>query len=144
MPPLALRIEAVGDVPEELMQELAGFEARPQPDMTVLRGRVADTAALWGVLHRLHRARLELRSVESVDVPESLRPVRVGPAERVVRIELAGHAAGLVQMAVACDELYETPHSTTMLLRVTGEDDLFRVLSQFERLALDVRGIDVY
>lgn len=144
MPPLALRIEAVGDVPQELLQELGAFEARPLPDMTVLRGRVPDAAALWGVLHRLHRARLLLRSVESVDVPESLGPVPPGPAERVVRIELAGHAAGVVQMALSCDELYVTPHSTTLLLRVGSEDDLFRVLSQLERLALDVRGIDVY
>lgn len=144
MPPLALRIEAVGDVPEELMQELGGFEAHRLPDMTVLRGPVEDAAALWGVLHRLHRARLELRSVESVDVPGSRDRSHAGPAERIVRIELAGHAAGLVQSAVTCDEIYVTPHSTTLVVRVVSDDDLFRVLSRLEQLALDVLGIDVY
>lgn len=144
MPPLDVCIEVVAALPDDLRGELAGFEVRPLQGGTSLRGRVEDSAALWGVLHRLHRARLQLRSVVSVAARNITDARPDAPTtERVVRIEVAGHAAGVIQMALRCDQLYLTPPSTTLVLRVADEDDLFRVLSRIEGLALEVRRIDV-
>ena len=61
--PLDIRIHADGEVPPEVTAELGGLVASRVPGGTLLQGTVVDAAELWGVLHRLHRAGLRLRSV---------------------------------------------------------------------------------
>ncbi len=144
MPPLDVSIEVAAQLPDGLVAELAGFETWPLIGCFALRGRVADAAGLWGVLHRLHRSGLPLRSVVSVPARDVAAAPPAGKRPRRVRIELAGHAAALIEMALDCDELHLTPPAaTTIVLRVADDEELFRVLCQLEDLALDVRRIEV-
>lgn len=144
--PIDLRIEAVGDVPPDVLAELEGFEADLVAGTTRLSGSVVDGAALWGVLHRLHRAGLGLRSVQRISArnPSTHRPEPDHPApRRSVRIEVEGQAAGVISGAVTCTEVTQTPPSTTLTVHCGDEDALFEVLAVLEGLALEVRRIQV-
>ena len=141
-PPFDIRILAVGEVPPDVLTELAGFEADAVPGGTRLRGRVSDGAALWGVLHRLHRAGIGLRSVDRPGIRQPPALPATG-ADRTVRIAVEGHAAGVVAGAVTCTELTLSPPTTTFVLQLGDDDELFEVLGVLEALALEVRGIRV-
>lgn len=145
-PPLELRIHAEGELSDALVDELGGLTVQGVPGGVVLQGPVVDTAALWGVLHRLRRAGLVLRSVERLGPqlpPGASAPSHPcpGPDDQVVRIEVEGHAAGVVSMAVGSADVFQSPPSTTLVMRLTGDDALFDVLDVLEDLALDLRGI---
>lgn len=56
---------------------------------------------------------------------------------------MEGHAAGVMSVVLAHADVYQTPPSTTLVMRVAGEDVLFSVLDLLEDLALDLRAIHV-
>lgn len=149
-PPLELRIHAQGTLDDALIAELGGLTVRPVPGGAVLQGPVVDAAELWGVLHRLHRAQLKIRSVERLGQSSPHQapttPQESDAARRddvLVRIEVDGYAAGLMSAMVESAEVYQSPPSTTLVMRVPGEDVLFDVLDVLEDLALELRGIRV-
>jgi|GEM_PF-4580495 len=147
-PPLELRIHAEGVFDDALVAELGRLEVRHVPGGAILHGPVMDAAELWGVLHRLHRAGIRLRSLERLGAPDTHPATpRVEPAEVAeveVRIEVNGYAAGVVSVVVGKADVFESPPSTTLVMRLpTDGDVLFDVLDRLEGLALDIRGIRV-
>ena len=139
MDAVELVIETLEPVPAAVLAELGSFESSPDAAGGRLRGQVADAAALWGVLHRLHRAGLSLRSVQRVP---HRRPA--GASDHVVLIDVEGHAAGVVARAVAgTQEVSQGPTTTRLVVRVADDDDLFRVLTVLEGLALNVRSLHI-
>ncbi len=147
-PPLELRIHAEGAFDEALVAELGRLEVRHVPGGAILHGPVMDAAELWGVLHRLHRAGIRLRSLERLGAPDThpatpgVEPAEVAEVE--VRIEVNGYAAGVVSVVVGKADVFESPPSTTLVMRLpTDGDVLFDVLDRLEGLALDIRGIRV-
>lgn len=58
-----------GQVGERLLSSFGGFDAEIQPPETILRGAVADQAALHGVLEQIEALGLELVEVRQVGVP---------------------------------------------------------------------------
>ena len=152
--PLELRIQAEGEIDDGLATELGGLTTRRVPGGAVLTGTVVDAAEFWGVLHRLHRAGVKLRSVERLGPGGQTHRPTAGPAREAgcpaggggdveVRIEVEGHAAGVMSVVLADADVYQTPPSTTLVMRVAGDDVLFAILDQLEDLALDLRGIHV-
>ena len=140
---LAIRIHAEGEVGAELTAELGGLVATPVPDGTLLEGQVVDTAELWGVLHRLHRAGLRLRSVEMPHAVPAADPAGHDGDTILARVEVDGHAARIVSVLLRAADVYQNPPSTTLVLRLGDEDALFKVLDTLEDLALNLRGIHV-
>lgn len=103
-------------------------------------------AELWGVLHRLHREGLKICSLERLDGDPASRSRGEPPAGQEameVRIDVDGVAAELLSTLLSCVEAYENPASTTIVLRLAGEDELFEALHVVESLALNPRGIRV-
>lgn len=141
--PLDIRIHAEGEVGAELTSELGGLVATPVPDGTLLEGTVVDTAELWGVLHRLHRAGLRLRSVERPCAGPAPDPAGPEGNTLLARVEVDGHAAGVVSVLLRAADVYQNPPSTTLVFRLGDEDALFEVLDTLEDLALNLRGIHV-
>jgi hypothetical protein len=70
MKPTHYEITVRGHLSETLMAAFAGLEATPSPGLTVLRGEIADQAALFGVLERVESLGLEL-----VDVRRTVEPI---------------------------------------------------------------------
>ena len=62
-----------GRVGERLLAGFAGFDAEIEPVETVLRGDVADQAALHGVLEQIQALGLELVELRQIDEPS--RPI---------------------------------------------------------------------
>jgi hypothetical protein len=58
-----------GRVGDRLLSSFGGFDAEAQPPDTVLRGAVADQAALHGVLEQIEALGLELVEVRQVGTP---------------------------------------------------------------------------
>jgi hypothetical protein len=141
--PLDIRIHADGEVPPEVTAELGGLVASRVPGGTLLQGTVVDAAELWGVLHRLHRAGLRLRSVERPCAAPALDPANPDDEAVLARVEVDGHAAGIVSVLLRAADVYQNPPSTTLVLRLGDEDALFKVLDTLEDLALNLRGIHV-
>ena len=141
--PLDIRIHADGEVPPEVTAELGGLVATPVPDGTLLEGTVVDTAELWGVLHRLQRAGLRLSSVERPCAGRAPDPGAPGGNTLLARVEVDGHAAGVVSVILRAADVYQNPPSTTLVFRLGDEDALFKVLDTLEDLALNLRGIHV-
>ena len=56
-----------GRLGERLLSSFEGFDAEIQPVETILRGSVADQAALHGVLEQIEALGLELVEVRQVD-----------------------------------------------------------------------------
>lgn len=145
---LDIRIHAEGEVDAALRAELGALRVSRVPDGSVLEGTVIDTAELWGLLHRLRRAGLRLRSVDRIPGPETPREQST-PAERhygdglTARVEVDGYAAALVSMVVGTADVYQTPPSTTLVFKLGDDDTLFDVLAAIEDLALNLRGIHV-
>jgi hypothetical protein len=52
---------------ERLLSSFEGFDAEIQPVETILRGSVADQAALHGILEQIESLGLELVEVRQVD-----------------------------------------------------------------------------
>lgn len=148
MSAVEFRIETDRGLSSDQLTELAGFRTEPSAGGAFLQGSVADSAALWGILHRLHRAGVSLRSVERL-VPSGCPPAHspdrttTQPPGRIVHIEVEGHAAGVIAGSMSCVELYQSPPSTLLMLTVGGEKELFDVLAVLEGLALEVREIHV-
>ena len=143
---LALRIHTEGQITDEVLAELGSLDVRPMPDGFVFQGPVTDLAELWGVLHRLHRAGLKLSSLERFDEPHQsgTHAGLQSPQDGVeVRIDVDGVAAGLLSTLLSGAEAYESPPSTTLVLRVAGDHELFDVLQRLEGLALSPRAIRV-
>jgi hypothetical protein len=63
MTALDYEIRVEGLVPAEVLEEIEGVGAAIQPLGTILRGTVADQAALHGVINRLQGLGLELVEV---------------------------------------------------------------------------------
>ena len=59
-------IRVVGVVPDSVLEELGGVTATVAPVATVLRGPVADQAALHGIISRLQGIGLELVEVRRI------------------------------------------------------------------------------
>ena len=59
-------IRVSGVVPESVLVELEGVHALVEPVQTILRGPVADQAALHGIINRLQRVGLELIEMRRV------------------------------------------------------------------------------
>jgi len=55
-----------GRIGERLLSTFGGFDAEVQPPETILRGAVADQAALHGVLERIEALGLELVEVRQL------------------------------------------------------------------------------
>lgn len=58
-------------------------------------------------------------------------------------IEVDGDAAGVIAVVVGEADVYQTPPSTTLVLRMEDDRALYGVLDQLEDLALDLRGVHV-
>jgi hypothetical protein len=56
-----------GRLGETLLSSFEGFDAEVQPVETILRGMVADQAALHGILEKIEALGLELVEVRQVD-----------------------------------------------------------------------------
>ena len=72
---LGYEIRVAGLVPDAVLEELEGVHVTVQPVATVLRGPVADQAALHGMLTRLQSVGLELIEVRRI------APERAGEPE---------------------------------------------------------------
>lgn len=150
--PTSLRIHAEGVIEDSLLSELGALSCRRVPGGAVLVGQVSDAAELWGVLHRLQRAGALLRSFERLGSP-CRKPTASGTAGsdegaesgqgREVCIEVDGDAAGVIAVVVGEADVYQTPPSTTLVLRMEDDRALYGVLDQLEDLALDLRGVHV-
>ncbi len=71
-------IHIKGRVSEQLLSVFEGMEASEQSVETVLRGPVADQAALYGLLDRIQALGLELIEVRRVSEPEPPQEQRPG------------------------------------------------------------------
>jgi hypothetical protein len=67
VPPNRYELRIKGRLGQALLGSFAGFEAEVEPVETVLRGEIADQAALHGVLERIHEAGLELVEVRKIE-----------------------------------------------------------------------------
>jgi hypothetical protein len=67
-------IRIKGKLGDPVMATLGDFDSTLKPAETVLRGAVADQAALYGLLDRIQSLGLELIEVRQVGEPSS-RPV---------------------------------------------------------------------
>lgn len=56
-----------GRLGETMLASFEGFDAEVEPVETILRGSVADQAALHGILEQIHALGLELVEVRRVD-----------------------------------------------------------------------------
>ena len=65
---LQLEIRVVGVVPAELLEELDGVQVVTESVETVLRGSLADQAALIGMINRLQSLGVELREVRQLGI----------------------------------------------------------------------------
>jgi hypothetical protein len=68
MTDLQLEIRVVGVVPAELLEELEGVRVVAESVETVLRGSLADQAALIGMINRLQSLGVELREVRQLGI----------------------------------------------------------------------------
>jgi len=68
MTDLQLEIRVVGVVPAELLEELEGVRVGAECVETVLRGSLADQAALIGMINRLQSLGVELREVRQLGI----------------------------------------------------------------------------
>ena len=67
MTALEYEIRVAGLVPADVLLEIEGVKATVEPVATVLRGPVADQAALHGVINRLQNLGLDLIEVRRLD-----------------------------------------------------------------------------
>lgn len=140
MPPIEVRICALGTLAEVVRRELAGFEERGDGSLVVLCGVVADQPALIGVLVRLRRAGLHIRDVERV--PVCSPPVVSSEQAVVARFEIQGRVADLLHLALD-GALDEAPATTTLEVALEDDDALFDILAVLEHLAVDIREVHV-
>ncbi len=141
-----LSISAAGEPSAAVLGELEGFVVRRQAGRVVLRGHVADQAALMGVLARLRRDGLTIRHVVPVRgraPSRPARPHRPGPPRAVAEVGLVGLVADLVGPAIEGAEVTQDPATTTVRVRLADPDALFALLDRLEDLALEVREIHV-
>ena len=82
---LEYEIRVSGAVPESVLVEIEGAHVVVEPVQTVLRGPVADQAALHGIINRLQRLGLDLIEVRRIrpasTAPES--PTATFPTEEL-------------------------------------------------------------
>lgn len=161
-PRLELRIRAEGELSAALIAELAGLTVRGGHGETIVLGHVADSAAMWGVLHQLRRAGLRLRSFERFDVPvpaqqggsdaQGARAGRSGaesnppgplPDAPMVLIEVEGSVAGVLSGTVPSTIVFQRPSSTTLALPLSAPDALFDAMWVMEDLAMQIRDIRI-
>ena len=69
MKPTLYEITVRGQIGDTLTGAFGGLTAHPIPPHTVLRGEVADRAALYGVLERMEDLGLELLDVRRTVSP---------------------------------------------------------------------------
>jgi len=69
MKPTHYEITVRGQLSETLLAAFDGLAATPEAAGTVLRGEIADQAALYGVLDRIESLGLELVDVRRADFP---------------------------------------------------------------------------
>ena len=68
---IGYQMRIAGAVPEFVLDELDGVQVSVEPGSTVLRGIAVDEAALYGVLNRLHAARLQLLEFRRLPTPSA-------------------------------------------------------------------------
>lgn len=130
---LNIRISIHGMLSESVWQELEGFSDHPMADGQVLIGTVPDQAALVGVLQRLHLAGVVVDDIEQLEeFPDS------GRGEDVARIQVDGRVADYLAREQWTAHLVEQV-TTTIEVRVTGQEELFELLSQLEALAVNLK-----
>jgi hypothetical protein len=69
MRPTTYEITVRGELSDTLLAAFDGLQASHRAAHTVLRGELADQAALFGVLERIEALGLELLEVRSVPAP---------------------------------------------------------------------------
>ena len=133
MAAINVRIEIRGELPDATRQELDGFTELPRTDGWMLWGVVPDQAALLGVLHRLHLAGVVVEDVEQVDEwPDD------SSGTEMARIQVDGRVADYLAAQLATAHLSE-PETTTIEVRVAGQEGLFALLSRLQALAVNLR-----
>lgn len=81
-----VEIRVRGEVPDSVRRQYAALHWSPVPPTTVLRGRLADAAALHGIVVRLHSLGLRVVEVRRTaastarDHPAPARARRLRPA----------------------------------------------------------------
>ena len=133
MPSIEVSIRVEGTLPAEEATELTDVGLRARRDEVVLEGTVTDQAALIGVLERLRRAGLRLRSV-SPTAPD---------ADDVAVITIAGRVADLVRAVLGDVPVTEDDATTTAEVAPACTDDLFVVIERLSGLGLDLRAVRV-
>lgn len=161
-PSLELRIRAEGELSSALVAELAGLTLRRTNGDTTMRGHVVDSSAIWGLLHRLERAGLRLRSFERFSPPvpdpqgasaaQSARGERSGvesgspgslPDDPLVFVEVEGSLASILSVTVPGTNIFQRPASTTLALPLSAPEALFDTLWVLEDLAVEIRDIRI-
>lgn len=128
-------IYAEGNLPEEEVRELSDLGLHSHVDHVVLDGTVADQAALMGALERLHRAGMKIRAV----APPDRRPGCI----RHARLAVAGEVGDLLRAVFEEAVVTEEPASTTAVIDLTSDDDVFELLRRVEALGLDIRALHI-
>ena len=68
MTKLHIEVRVMGAVPAELLEELEGVRVVAESVETVLRGSLADQAALIGMINRLQSLGVEVREVRQLGI----------------------------------------------------------------------------
>lgn len=136
---IEVRILTEGELGPQAQVDLGSLRRKPVPGGTAITGTCRDTAELWGMLGRLRRAGIRLRSLQRLACPLT----EPSDAHLEVKIEVEGYAADAVGGLSAEIEVFESPPSTTLIMQVPGEAGLVEVLEHLESLALDLREIRV-
>lgn len=136
-------IAVAGDLPGTVLLELEGFVARRHDDVVVLRGQVADQAALIGVLGHLHASGLLICDLGPARGAEPPLRCECPPRGRrsVVEVRVDGLVAELLGSVVEGAELHENPATTTLRVPMENPGALFPLLVRIEAFSLEVREI---
>ncbi|MGA8047152.1 MAG: hypothetical protein WCA30_12890 [Dermatophilaceae bacterium] len=128
-------IYAEGNLPEEEARELSDLGMRSHVDHVVLDGTVVDQAALMGVLERLRRAGMAIREVG----PAGPRP----ECGRHARLAVVGHVGDLLREVLETAVVTEEPPTTTAVIDLTSDDDVFELLQRIEALGIAIRALRI-
>lgn len=135
VPGIDVCICAEGSLPEDEVRELSDLGMHSHVEHVVLDGTVVDQAALMGVLERLQRAGMSLR--------EAAPSQRRSGCTRHARIAVAGQVGDLLRAVLEDAVVSEEVATTTAVIALTSDDDVFELLRRVEALGLDIRALDI-